>query len=292
MAKFRRGHQHNHGSGIRTVVLLMGVGLVVAGMLLTRKIVPLLQSDGASPKSTDTLDYLPSPHGGEMVFHRYYTLSYLENDEEAQWVAYVLTRDHLNVHHVDRTDWFYQDNSVTTHSAVYHDYSGSSYTRGHLAPAADMAFDTGAMRESFFMSNISPQTRAFNEGIWRELEEQTRDWARMWGRLYVITGPVLKDHTHLEHIGRDKVTVPKLFYKVLLDADLPEIKSIAFLIPNAVSDKPLMDYAVSIDSVEAVTGIDFFPQLQEHIDEGTFDKTLWPVDAQRYQKRVTDWNFR
>jgi endonuclease G len=154
-----------------------------------------------------------------------------------------------------------------------------------------MAFDTLAMRESFYMSNISPQVSAFNNGIWRELEEQTRDWARTCGRLYVVTGPVLSN-TLSKRIGANRVVVPELFYKVLFDPDEPEVKSIAFLIPNALSDQPLMQFAVPIDSLETITQIDFFPLLDHVIAEDQFDPALWPVDSQRFQRRVSDWNHR
>jgi endonuclease G len=154
-----------------------------------------------------------------------------------------------------------------------------------------MGFDTLAMRESFYMSNISPQVRPFNNGIWRELEEQTRDWAREYGRLYVVTGPVLHEHLSIR-IGKNRVTVPDLFYKVLVDPDEPEVKTIAFIIPNALSDKPLTHFAVPIDSVESLTGIDFFPLLDGRITEDSIDPSLWKINSKRFQKRVNEWNFK
>jgi endonuclease G len=221
----------------------------------------------------------------------HYTLSYLEAYEQSEWVAYELTREELNASRVPRTDWFYADDAITTRSALHRDYSHSGYTRGHLAPAADMAFDTLAMRESFFMSNICPQKRAFNNGIWRELEEQVRDWARASGGLYVVTGPVLNSGLR-EQIGQNNVVVPEYYYKVLLDMTSNEIKGIAFIIANEVSEKPLMSYAVSIDSVELMTGIDFFASMDVEPWESAFDSRRWPVDERRYRKRTSDWNFR
>ncbi len=235
---------------------------------------------------------LPVSTTGEVVRHTYYVLSYDEDNEQAEWVAYELTRDHLNENWAERPNTFRPDPDVRTESATPRDYSGSGYDKGHLCPAADMAFSDQAIDETFFMSNMSPQMRAFNGGIWRELEENTRDWARKFKRLYVTTGPVLSQ-TPIGQIGFSKVTVPASYYKVLY-APEPQ-KAIAFIIPNKESTRPVMDYACTIDEVEKVTGIDFFPNLLKGMDEeleGSLDKAAWPVDSRRYEKRLKEWNSR
>ena len=290
MSKYRRTHQSNRGSGLRLGVLIALLTIVVASLLLVRSMLHNASQPQLSYSGPEILaEYMPASDQGQTVHHRHFSLSYLEKYEQAQWVAYELTREELDAPRVSRHDRFNPDYSVTTRSAFSRDYSGSGFTRGHLAPAADMAFDTLAMRESFYMSNISPQRRDFNNGIWRELEEQTRDWARASGRLYIVTGPVLSTSL-TSHIGQNKVAVPELFYKVLLDPDEPEIRNVAFLLPNALSDKPLMEYAVSIDSVEHITGLDFFPLHNGTTDEGKSDISRWPLDTQRYQKRIKEWN--
>ena len=160
---------------------------------------------------------------------------------------------------------------VKTNSADDHDYEGSGYDRGHLAPAADMGWSTITMAESFYFSNMSPQLPAFNRGIWKRLEELVRSWAIENKAVYVVTGPVLT--SNLPSIGPDKVSVPKYFYKVILDYTDPDIKGIGFILPNASSGAPLQNYAVTIDSVEKVTGIDFFPALPDK-QEKKIEKTL------------------
>ncbi len=193
---------------------------------------------------------------GEVVRHTYYVLSYDENHEQAEWVTYELTRDHLNENWAERPNTFRPDPEVRTESATPRDYSGSGYDKGHLCPAADMAFNEAAIDESFLMSNMSPQVPAFNGGIWRELEECTRDWARKFNHLYVVTGPVLTSAA-LGQIGFSKVSVPPSYYKVLLAPD--QQHAIAFVLPNEMSTKPVLEYAYSIDKVEKLTGLDFFP---------------------------------
>lgn len=291
MAKFRRGHQSQRGSSVRTGTLLMAAMIVVLAVVFVRKVsLPDSPSATIAFSHSDKHQFLPDDAGGEVIHHAHFSLSYAEQFEQAYWVAYELTIDELNAPRVPRYDRFNADYSVSTRSAFYRDYTNSGYTRGHLAPASDMAFDTLAMRESFYMSNVSPQVRPFNNGVWRELEEQTRDWARRFGRLYIVTGPVLTQPL-IDRIGQNRVGVPSAFYKVLYDPDLPEVKGIAFIIPNALSDRPLMEYAVPIDSVESLTGINFFSAIQDSVFESTFDPQLWPVDTRRFRKRVEQWNL-
>ncbi|MEI6408467.1 MAG: DNA/RNA non-specific endonuclease [Bacteroidota bacterium] len=250
-----------------------------------------VHTKSAAAASTVPDEILPAS-ADAIVRHQYFVLNYSEDDEQAQWVAYVLTREHLNENWADRPNSFRPDPEVHTESATPRDYSSSGYDKGHLCPAADMAFDATAIDETFFMSNMSPQVPAFNVGIWRELEELTRDWARRFKRLYVVTGPVLT-RPGLGQIGFSKVTVPSAFYKVLLAPDSE--KAIAFILPNAVSDRPVLDFACNIDRVEKETGIDFFPKLLKGMDEeleGSLDLEAWPINKQRYEKRITTWNRR
>lgn len=239
-------------------------------------------------------DFLPaSDPANILIHHMYFSLSYVERHEQAEWVAYELTVDRLNAAKQDRFDYFSPDLKIKSRSAVHRDYTGSGYTRGHLAPAADMAFDPVAARECFYMSNISPQTRAFNNGIWRELEENVRDWARTNKRIWVVTGPVLSGDVKIK-IGDNRVSVPPLFYKVILDYTDPVKKGIAFLIPNEKSDLPLKNYATSIDSVERLTSINFFAAIsdQEVVEalEQQLDIKAWPINAARYSLRKSKWN--
>ncbi|MFN0012998.1 MAG: DNA/RNA non-specific endonuclease [Saprospiraceae bacterium] len=250
------------------------------------------EQPAARPNPTVSDDILPVSSTGAIVRHTYYTLSYSEDHEQAEWVAYELTRDRLDQKWVERSTSFFPDPDVRTESATPRDYSGSGYDRGHLVPAADMAFDTLAMHETFFMSNISPQERVFNGGVWRELEETVRDWAKKFEKLYVVSGPVLS-RPGREQIGFSKVTVPESYFKVLLAPD--QHRAIAFILPNKVSDKPLMEYACTIDQVEELARLDFFPKMLSGLDEeleGSLDKAAWPTNNKRYEKRLREWNGR
>jgi endonuclease G, mitochondrial len=244
------------------------------------------------PSATAVVDqgleeYLPA-QARELVRHKYFSLSYNEDHEQADWVVYRITRERLNNSTIERSNHFLPDPAVRTESATPRDYNGSGYDRGHLCPAADMAFDQAAMDETFYMSNMSPQDQAFNGGIWRELEELTRDWGRRYEKIIVVTGPVLKENG-LKTIGFSKVSVPRRFYRVILTKD----KTIGFILPNEVSERPVMDFACSVDEVERATGLDFFPKVLDGLNEeleSLFDRKAWPVQEDRYQKRVADWN--
>ncbi|MCQ2285433.1 MAG: DNA/RNA non-specific endonuclease [Bacteroidales bacterium] len=211
---------------------------------------------------------IPSKCGeNQIVKHFAYTLSYNEIHEQADWVAYVLTCSQLSDKVTSRSDNFRVDPKVKTGSADLADYKGSGYDRGHLAPAADMAWSLRAMDESFFFSNMSPQTPSFNRGIWKHLEELMRTWANFYDTIFIATGPVLKEG--LSTIGENRVSIPEYYYKVVLRCSPTDTLGIGFLLPNAASQMPLKSFAVSIDSVEKITGIDFFPSLSDEVEKET-----------------------
>ncbi|MEL7378473.1 MAG: DNA/RNA non-specific endonuclease, partial [Bacteroidota bacterium] len=183
--------------------------------------------------------YLPSGGTGQVVHHQGFSLSYDNNWEQAEWTAHILTASQLRQQWNRRQDNWRKDDMVRGGTASTNDYRGSGYDRGHLVPFADLAWNAEWADESFMMSNISPQARQFNQGIWRELEELTRDWAKKFDRLYVITGPVMTRDPKGE-IGREtKVAIPAAYFKVLLDLEDPEQKGIGFILPNQVSYDPL-----------------------------------------------------
>ena len=201
-----------------------------------------------------------------------FDLGYNEQFEQASWVAYVLTRGEIESGHVDRTNNFRPDKSIATGSASLKDYRGSGFDRGHLAPAGDMKWNQIAMSESFLMSNMSPQAPSFNRGIWKRLEEHVRSWAIEKDSLYVITGPVLEPIDSF--IGENEVGVPGLYFKVLVDLSPPNHDFIAFLLPNTGSSDDLDDYAITVDSLEVITGYDFFASAPDQLGIDWLEKHL------------------
>ncbi len=232
-------------------------------------------------------DELPKPLLGEQIIqHTGFTLSYNEKYEQASWVAYELTADEL-IKRVKRSDNFKKDSKVSTGSALPSDYAKSGFDRGHLAPAADLSWSEVTMKESFYMSNMSPQKPGFNRGIWKKLEGYVRQWASDNGAIYVVTGGVLNNID--QFIGTSNVGIPKYYYKVILDYTGPEKKGIGFILPNQSSSKKLQLSAVSIDEVEAFTGINFFhsiPDNEESLLESQFNVNQW-----RFKTYVSESNM-
>ena len=301
MAKLRRNHadQAKASGGMIAKVGIFGAiagGLYFLFSFFSGGEMPTIGEESDEPSAyVGEEHFLPSEIRGSEVYHyKDYTLSYNDDFEQADWVAYVLTYDNLIKPWTEREDNFRADPAIRKGSATPDDYRGSGYDRGHMVPAADMAYDRVAMDETFLMSNISPQSRNFNQGIWRELEELTRDWAKKFKRLYIVSGPVLSKEPK-GYIGKDnEVAIPAAYYKVILDLDDPEQKGIAFVLDNEVNYEPLYKFAVSIDEVEALTGInfyeDFMPAELEAELEGNFNIDLWPFNKRKYDLRVEKWN--
>ena len=221
-------------------------------------------------------DGIPAEIAGQLIKKTVFWLSYNEEFEQAEWTAYILTRNMVIDGIFPRSDNFRSDTNVTTESASLKDYRGSGFDRGHLVPAGDMKWSEISMSESFLMSNISPQIQGFNRGIWKRLEEQVRKWAIKNDSIFIITGPVLRNIQEI--IGENKVGVPEYFFKIIVDISYPSYKGIGFIIENKPSNNDIFNYAVNIDSLEQLLNYDFFPgQISEYIEyiESTLDIRDW-----------------
>lgn len=211
----------------------------------------------------------------QWVDHQAFQLEYAEEHEQARWVAYTLTKSKARGGY-QRSNNFHRDYKISTHSAHHSDYKGSGYDRGHLAPAGDMAWSAASMSRSFLYSNISPQRPGFNRGIWKRLESKVRAWALLYDSLYIATGPVLT--SALPKIGPNQVSVPAYYYKAILHYNGYQARGIAFLLPARNSRLHLKSFALSIDSLEAITKIDFFPALPDRLEkevEARLCKSCW-----------------
>jgi endonuclease G len=306
MATFRKNHVRKSGKESGGMIAKVGLFSLILGALWfgfqklggsaspkappEEPIAEDVQNMEETPK--DSIFYLPVG-GGEVVRHRHYALAWNEKYEVADWVAYELTADRLNLQWVERSNNFRPDPSISSGSSTPDDYRNTRFDRGHLVPAADMAFSEEAMSETFFMSNISPQDPGFNKGIWRELEELTRDWAKRFRHLYVLSGPVYNQKIKF-WVGENQVAVPPAFFRVLLDLNEPEVKAIAYLIPNEVSSERIESFATTIDEIENLTGLDFFSNLlEDDLEEkleSSFDANLWKTNEKKYQLRLEKWN--
>ena len=253
--------------------LIVGEILIYRCILALTILIISIESLLASDES-----FLPVGRNCEILKHIGYSLCYSEKHEQALWVAYELTNKEVHGRY-SRTNDFRSDGRIATGSATIRDYKGSGYDRGHLAPAGDMKWSSASMSESFFMSNMSPQIPGFNRGIWKKLESQVRNWAIDNSIIYVVTGPIFKEN--IGSIGVNKVTIPGFYYKVILDYLGPEIKAIGLILRHQSSKEFLESFAVTVDRVEVLTGIDFFADLPDNIEEELESK----ID-------ISKWNFK
>ena len=198
-----------------------------------------------------------------IIRHSAYSLSYNSDYHQANWVAYLLTRNETNSL-FKRGNNFCADPLVPG-TDLSSDYYKSNYDRGHLAPAGDMGFSKTAMDETFYYTNMSPQVASFNRGVWKKLETQVRNWAVEYDSLYIVTGPIFSDS--MKVIGPHRVAVPTAYYKVLLKLKDGKFQGVGFILKNESSKLPLQSFVLTIDEVETITGIDFFPLLEDSLEE-------------------------
>lgn len=220
-----------------------------------------------------------SPLDEQIIDRDNYSLSYNEEHEVANWVAYPL--GHAQIRNcVERTNAFRIDPLVNNGSATLEDYKNSNFDRGHLLPAGDMKFDKQAMKDTFFMSNMTPQPAKFNRGRWSMLETLMRSWALKYKALWVVTGPILKEK--LPTIGVNKVSIPVEYYKVILRKEGDTYKGIGFLMSVDVPYPDLVSYALTINEIEDQSGVDFFPFLSDETEEeieSESDLSQWDFKA-------------
>jgi endonuclease G len=211
---------------------------------------------------------VPAPIEGsdEIILSRIgYTTSYNPSTKIPNWVAWHLTAAHTNGHSDRHENMFHEDTDVPQPRVTDDDYYNSGFDRGHMCPAGDNKWDREALRETFLFTNMCPQVHRLNSGPWNDLEIACRRWARQYGDLYIVCGPLLDDGRH-RTIGRRRVVVPERFFKVVLAMD-GKPKAIGFIYDNnGRNSEKMFSHATTVDEVERLTGIDFFPQLDDKIE--------------------------
>lgn len=242
------------------VLVIFVVSLVVYGFRLSKS----AQAPAQSSKCTFTLlEAMPSSNKKlRTLDHTYYQIGYSIQHKQAAYVAYLLTADMVrNNDNAKRGSTnFKKDPLLSKHYSVTQDYKNSGFVRGHLCPSKDMCWSFPSMKETFYMSNVSPQRESLNNGLWKKLENQVREWALENDSIIVITGPVLS--TKYETIGENQVSVCKKFYKLVIDISYPDQKMIAFVMDNASLKGSVYKYSCTVKDVEQITDLNFFPSFE------------------------------
>ncbi|MDR2883406.1 MAG: DNA/RNA non-specific endonuclease [Alistipes sp.] len=215
------------------------------------------------------LEYRPVVNG-VLIENPHYCLDFNTGHKQPNWVCYSLTPAHVTGR-APRSSTFRNGRRGNVSSATTDDYKGSGYDRGHLCPAADMKLSREAMTATFLMWNMSPQEPSFNRGGWAQLEALVRGYIDgATDTLHVVTGPVFIGNKG--SIGANSVTIPGFFYKVIY---CPRRGGIAFLMPNRRISGPLKSWQVSIDLIEALSGMDFFPGLPDERENEIEAQVEW-----------------
>ena len=223
----------------------------------------------------DNLEYGNPGRADSVIKRQGYAIGYSDKHKQPLWVCYNLTEEEAKSKKAKRDDNFRPDWRLWGDSAQLADYKGSSYDRGHLAPAADMRWSTKVMSQSFLMSNMSPQHPSLNRGIWQKLEKKVRDWAIKYKKIHVISGPVF-ERADYKRIGNSRVAVPHSYYKILYAPEQNEM--IGFILPNSDAKGGLGKYAVSVYDVEDAVQLEFFmkvaPEIRKKLKQH-INKDFW-----------------
>ena len=218
-------------------------------------------------------------HPEQIVVHTGYRLSFNRETLCPNWVAWELTANETEGS-VQRSNDFRPDEMLPCrYQVTTDDYKHSGYDRGHMCPSADMKWSSTAQSECFFMSNICPQTHALNAGGWEKVERACRRWAKREGKVYIVCGPIFNDSRKQLYIGKSvKVRVPNAFFKVVLSLKKGGEKAIGFYFTNRDGKQNMGDATKTVDEIEKITGMDFFPQLNDALErrvEAQNNLSLW-----------------
>ena len=227
-------------------------------------------SEGLFSGHQQTLYEQPAPlrdRPEQILYKKGFIVSYNQESKSPNWVAWHLTEAHTKGPHQRKQEIFQEDTDVKAPRATNNDYYNSRYDRGHMCPAGDNKWDKQAMSESFMVSNICAQNPGLNKYVWDDLEILCREWARKYGAIDIVCGPIYGDIRDRKTIGRSKVWVPEAFFKVILCRKGGMPKAIGFIYRNE-GVKQLMEDAVrTVDEIESLTGIDFFPALEDPVED-------------------------
>jgi endonuclease G len=159
------------------------------------------------------------------------------------------------------------------------EYSGSGYDRGHLAPNFGIATRYGreAQRETFLMSNITPQRHALNAGLWRELELKiATNYPARYEEVWVLTGPVFGAGAASL---RGRVRIPEAFFLIVIDEHEGRLRTLAFIVPqDAPAGAEPGRFLTSIAEIQRRTGLDFLVELEDAAErevEGRRARRVW-----------------
>lgn len=221
-----------------------------------------------------------------------FTLDWHADKKHSRWVAFTFTRESAQKNW-NRNDWEYtswEGDPFQTDPMLLpgertelEDYSRDGYDRGHLCASEDRVNSKDCNEQTFYLSNMSPQISSFNQKDWSKLEELVRNWGRsnsFRDTLFVVKGGTIRAGQTMSP-NKHGVTVPKYYFMAVMCKHSSTYKAIGFWVEHKSygGNPDLKKWAVSIDRLEQLTGIDFFCNLPDRIEtpiEQTFNINSWP----------------
>lgn len=291
-ASCRRAHIRNNGRHTKSETTAHAIQLV-STETYPENVVAVSENHFTPPKT--------SSHKDILLYRIAYKVSYNTETRQPNWVAWKLTREHTDgpfsrkgVPYYDesgkaigigsfsdeivRGDYFI-DMEVPTPRQEHIDWKEhpAGIDHGHMCPAADCKWNKGAINQSFLLTNMCPQDHDLNGGDWDKLENKCRTWAKRYGEIYIVAGPLFENNER-RYFGINQIPVPDKFFKVVL-CTKGNPKAIGFVFPNTGNHHDLKYYTLSVDEVERKTGIDFFSELPDDVEK----------DVESYAN-IDDWN--
>lgn len=226
-----------------------------------------------------------TPYNGKEIIT--YSLEYDCTQKSSRWVAFTFNSSTPDKD-LGRVGDFTEDPNIPTQYQTHDgDYTGSGYSRGHLTASSDRQYSAAANKQTFYMSNINPQIQnGFNGNIWAELEKKVQSWGKISNNqdtLYVARGGTIDNKSNIIKYLKtnNTIPVPKYFYMAILSLKNGQYKAIGFWLEHKVyNNNNYATYALPIDELEQKTGIDFFRNLSDDIEnevERTYNKSDWGV---------------
>lgn len=237
---------------------------------------PSLSKDAADAAALQIVS-IPRSTPSEIIEYEGFTVSFNPKAHQPNYVAWELNEKEAYSTAFDRKNYDFASDPDVAGCATLQDYKNSGYSRGHMAPAADMKWSHEAMKNCFYLTNISPQKSDLNAGAWKSVEDKCRQWAKRDSSIIIICGPVLTDKL-TQTIGATRVAVPERFFKVILAPYANPPRAIGFIMNNGYVEGGMQAAAVSVDEVERITGFDFFASLPDEIEneiEAECNFPLW-----------------
>ncbi len=208
-----------------------------------------------------------------------YSAGYSKQRRTSLWVSYPLKKEFIYSKKKLVKRKFTADPNLPEKEAVSpEDYRNSGYDRGHLARQADMKGRSQKCElEAYYMTNIAPQKPNFNRKIWLNLEDAVQDFAKKYGEILVISGPFYDDnHSYISN----NIEIPDGFYKIIVRIEKQNLLFNSFVLWQDDNSYNIEKYLVSVDSIETLTGIDFFRELPDSLENllESYPFALWKTN--------------